>query len=84
MSDFAATIAVLAVVLNPDDPLLAFMMLVATAIFIGEAMILSSIVFVALAVERWREPVRVVTDWQDDPAQFGDFPHIAHGLRGVR
>lgn len=87
MSDFAATIAILAVVLNPDDPALAFMALVALAILLGEAVILFLVVLVALAVERWREPVRVVTDWHDDPAQFGDFPHIAQGLRaagGVR
>uniref|UniRef100_UPI0013D66571 hypothetical protein n=1 Tax=Acinetobacter baumannii TaxID=470 RepID=UPI0013D66571 len=70
---------VLAFAINPDDPALAFMALVAMAIVLGEAALLFCIVAAALAVERWRETVQVVTDWQDDPALFGDFPHIAQG-----
>lgn len=83
MSDVAAAFAVLAFAINPNDPALAFMALVAMAILIGEAAVLACIVAAVLAIEHWREPVRVVTDWQDDPALFGDFPHIAQGLRAV-
>lgn len=83
MSDLAAAFAVLAIAIYPDDPVLAFMVLVAVAILIGQAAILVGIVAASLAIERWREPVRVVTDWQDDPAQMGDLPALPRGLRGA-
>lgn len=83
MSDIAAAFAVLAFVIYPDDPALAFMALVAMAILIGEAVILACIVAAALAIGHWREPVRVVTDWQDAPAQMGDLPALPRGMRGA-
>ncbi len=83
MSDVAAAFAVLAFAINPNDPVLAFMALVAMAILIGEAVVLACIVAAALAIEHWREPVRVMTDWQDDPAQMGDLPALPHGMRGA-